>query len=265
MDAVTRARAADLILFCGLLPDPDEVVLRLGQRDHLRDIDQQLVIEAIGPEPNAADIEPDVVEPEHTGRQLAGEVGGDQHDPGLGALDRQLIVRSNAQVRPQPLTSSAPILAALLEILRVRAHQLLRGHARHHGGIADRLQVHVPAILGALELDDRQPARAIEAEQIDAAARLIPVAELLRHHIETIFDGVRLIAQEPLENRPARRARPPRMWSLEADSTRRHRSGRGTRGTPGGSIPAQNEVAGETTADVRATRWRDRVTTARGP
>lgn len=56
-----------------------------------------------------------------------------------------------------------------------------KGHARHHGGITQRLQFHVARIV-ALQFDHHQIGFAVEAEQVNAAVAVHPAAILLGEH-----------------------------------------------------------------------------------
>ena len=57
---------------------------------------------------------------------------------------------------------------------------LIEGHAGDHTGVPDRLEVHKAAVLGPLQLNHDQVGIAIESQEVDPAAAVLPAAELLR-------------------------------------------------------------------------------------
>src|SRR5437764_11056186 len=60
-------------------------------------------------------------------------------------------------------------------------YQLVKSHARNHCGVADRLQLHVSAVLCSFQFYDYEVSLAIdviEAEQIDPAVTVLPFTKL---------------------------------------------------------------------------------------
>lgn len=57
----------------------------------------------------------------------------------------------------------------------------------------------MPAVVGPLQLDDNEVCLRIDGEQIDSAAAVVPIAELLGEHVEVVAQHVDLRAQQSLE------------------------------------------------------------------
>ena len=55
-----------------------------------------------------------------------------------------------------------------------------------HGGVAERLQVHVGAIFVSFEFDDDEIPGPINREQINAAATVFPLGKLFRDKVLTL-------------------------------------------------------------------------------
>ncbi|MEV4512286.1 hypothetical protein AB0K00_25390 [Dactylosporangium sp. NPDC049525] len=77
--------------------------------------------------------------------------------------------------------------------------QVVEGHDRDHGRVAQRLQFQVAAVVGAFEFDDHQPAVAVHAQQVDPAPGVGERAELLRHDQHTVDDRVDPGAEQSLQ------------------------------------------------------------------
>lgn len=60
----------------------------------------------------------------------------------------------------------------------------------------------MPAIVGALELDDDQRALAVESQEIDASPRVLEQSILLRHHKEVITEDVDPLTELALQILP---------------------------------------------------------------
>ncbi len=65
-------------------------------------------------------------------------------------------------------------------------NSLLKGHIRDHCGIAYRLQLHVSAIFGPLQLHNYKIRLSIKREQVDSSLTVCPLRKLLRKN-EEIF------------------------------------------------------------------------------
>jgi len=81
----------------------------------------------------------------------------------------------------------------------VRLHRLRKRHVCNHGGIPNRLQLHVAAILRALQLDDHQIGGAVDGQEIDAPTPGIPLSELLADDVEIPIEDLNLVPQHPLQ------------------------------------------------------------------
>ena len=161
-----------------LLADLYGVLDGLRERDDLLHVDQDPAVVAVGLEADAPDVEVPLVQPHDRGGQLLGKVGGDEDDPdvlaepvlvGLGPLQE-------IEDRGPGLVGVAALLA---EQFAVDADGLLERHRGDHRGVADRLEFHVPAVLGTLQLDDDEVGVLVDAEEVDPPVARVPVAELL--------------------------------------------------------------------------------------
>ena len=56
---------------------------------------------------------------------------------------------------------------------------LIERHRGDHRSVADRLKLHVAAVLGAFQFDHDQIRFLVDREQVDAAMRVFPTAKLL--------------------------------------------------------------------------------------
>lgn len=189
-EPVARGLAAltgDLAAADRLLADRDLVLCGLGQRHDLLHLKDSSITVAVRLDLHAADVQLPLVEPKDGGRQFLGEVRRDQHDPHVehGVVPRRL-------AGPQELEDGGPGIAAgagLVEVRLVRLDRALEGHPRDHRGVADRLELHMPALVVTLELDHDEAGVAVDPEQIDAPLGVLPLAELLGDD-ENIGGGV---------------------------------------------------------------------------
>lgn len=119
------------------------------------------------------------------------DVGGDH-----GFVNALASVQEGRQIR-----SSGYLLAWSLldQVGGVGVSDLGEAHRRHHGGIADGLELHVAAIIGALELDDDEAAGFVEGEEVDAPASVLPVAELLGDDEQIVVEGGDVVSEQALE------------------------------------------------------------------
>lgn len=104
--------------------------------------------------------------------------------PDPGEHDRPGVDLVQAAIRGKPL----PLL-----------HDLVQSHRTDHGGVPDGLQLRVPAVVGALELDDHEPATGVDPKQVNPAASTDEVLELLPDEQHIRRDDVDLVPQESLE------------------------------------------------------------------
>ena len=125
---------------------------------------------------------------------------------------------------------------------------LVEGHLRDHGGVPDRLQVHVSAVLGAFQLDDDEAAVPVDTEEVDPPSRVFPVAELLRDDQYAVGDDLDLRPQQALEIAPFADTRGGKALALQGRKTvpghfvERHspsQSTRSPRASLSGDTPAQ--------------------------
>lgn len=94
-----------------------------------------------------------------------------------------LACRAIAAHSPEELERrDALALADLREIASEHIGGLIEGHGRDHRRVEDGLQLHVAAVVGPLQLDHHEVRIAVDAEEVDAPARLVPVTELFRDH-----------------------------------------------------------------------------------
>src|SRR5262249_35805919 len=85
------------------------------------------------------------------------------------------------------------------EVLLVRVHELREGHSRNHRCVPDGLQLHIAAILGALELDDDEICLLVNAEQVNSSCAVDPSVKLLADHHQAWIKRLNLIAQQSLK------------------------------------------------------------------
>lgn len=106
-------------------------------------------------------------------------------------------------VPPQEGQKLAPrirvVTADLAQIAVERGNRLIEGHGRDHRRIADGLQFHVTAVFGALQFDHDEIGIAVDPEQIDAAAGIVPFAVFLGDHQCVGRDDGNILAQQPLQ------------------------------------------------------------------
>ncbi|MPZ80666.1 MAG: hypothetical protein GEV28_09835 [Actinophytocola sp.] len=122
------------------------------------------------------------VEPQHRRRDLGAEPGGDQDDPDLGRDDRLVVVRVFEPVRERRAGIVGRRRIDPAEVAFEDLDQLVERHGVHHRGIAQRLELHVSAVVRSFELDDDETSRVVDAQEIDAPVAALEVAELLGHH-----------------------------------------------------------------------------------
>jgi len=81
----------------------------------------------------------------------------------------------------------------------VRFGNLVEGHGGDHRRVPDGLQLHVTTGVRALQLDHHEVALAVEREQVDPAARVLPLPVLLSDDQEFLAERARLLADQPLQ------------------------------------------------------------------
>ena len=152
-------------------------------------------------EAHAADVDTALDQPEDRCRQLAAELGRGQDDADV--LREGILV---GLVPPEKVEQLGPrigvSLADLREITSEHIGGLVEGHGRDHRRVAEGLQLHVAAVLGPLELDHHEVRVAVDAEEIDTPARLVPVPELLRDDQRVRSDDRDVCPQKALQVAP---------------------------------------------------------------
>jgi hypothetical protein len=76
-----------------------------------------------------------------------------------------------------------PVLGA---VRRIGGSDIGEVERRDHRGISNGLEVHVAAVIGALQLDDDEASCPVDCQQVDAPASVFPVAVLLGHDEQVI-------------------------------------------------------------------------------
>ena len=92
--------------------------------------------------------------------------------------------------------------SVVAQVLLVNLDQLVEGQRGDHRGVADSLQLHMPAIFGTFQFDNDQIRTFVDAEQIDSTSAVFPFAELLGNHQRIGCDHVDLSFEEGLEVLP---------------------------------------------------------------
>jgi hypothetical protein len=155
---------------------------------------------SVGLDAYAADVQLALVKPHDGGGQFLGELGGhqdDAHVPGEPLLVG-LVPAEESQQRPARVIA----LAQPIQVLAVDLHGPLERHGGYHRGVADGLKLHVAAVLRPLQLEDDEVGVLVHAQQVDAPARVLPVAELLGDDEGVRGDDLDLLAEQPLEVSP---------------------------------------------------------------
>ncbi|TNM38444.1 hypothetical protein FHP29_14425 [Nocardioides albidus] len=120
------------------------------------DIEEKPTIEVVRREADTADVHPvELVEPQHRRRDFLAEVRRREHDRDLSRHDRFFvrIVEPLEQAGTRVVGIDGRALG-LREVGGERLHDVVEGHHRDHRGVPERLELHVTAVLGALQLDD---------------------------------------------------------------------------------------------------------------
>ncbi len=174
------------------------ILRRLRQRNDLADIQNQPAIQVMRTQMDAGDIHLVLVEPQHRRRQFSAKVGAGEDDPhplGKLAFVRLLPIKEIEQVLLRILATAAkPRQESSIDLDRPSPR-----HRTHHRRVADRLQFHVPAIVGSLEFDNDEVRAAIDAEQVDAPATVLELPELLGDDQRVGADDLHMFAQQALQ------------------------------------------------------------------
>src|SRR5581483_10251623 len=139
-------------LLNSLFADPNLVVAGFRQRQHLLDINENLAVEFVGPDPDTTDIQIPLIEPEDRSRQLVRKVSSDKHDANIVA-EGEVIGFFPIEKLQQRLTWIVHTATAPQEG-SVYLNYSLECDRGNHGCIPQRLQVHMPAVFRSLEFDD---------------------------------------------------------------------------------------------------------------
>ena len=128
----------------------------LRQGDQLLNIHQQpVVFQSVGLQANAANVDLAVPQPHDGCGKFLTEIRSGQDDPGIAA-ECHGVRRIRAQEGEDFGTRGIVLRSGFVPMPRQGVDCLLEGHGRHHGSIAQRLKLHVAAVLGAFQFDDNQ-------------------------------------------------------------------------------------------------------------
>ena len=154
---------------------------------------------SVGDELDAADVHAlEAVEPQHGSHQLAAELGRDEHDPHVGR-DRRLLLLAGVDERRQlSARIQTGVRLGVGDVLFVGDDDIAEVHRRNHRGVAERLEVHVRAVV-ALQLYDYEAAGLVHGQQVDPTPGLLPLTKLLRDHKQVVIKDADVIADEPLQ------------------------------------------------------------------
>src|SRR5690606_412773 len=89
-----------------------------------------------------------------------------------------------------------------VEVVAVCVNCLVKCHDRGHRRVPKRLQFHVPAIFGSLQLDHDEVGISIQCEKVDPAPTILPVSELFGDDHQVGGDHMNTSAQKALQVRP---------------------------------------------------------------
>src|SRR5262245_31250918 len=137
--------------------------------------------EIIGLQSNALDVNAVVNQPENGGCNLFGKLCRRENDSNI--LRKRSILRSIPIQEVENCRAGVlAVLAQLFEVSPESVDCLIKYHRRYHGGISDGLEVHVPPVLGALQLYNDEICCFVDSEKIDTTTRVLPFPELLSDH-----------------------------------------------------------------------------------
>lgn len=144
------------------------------------------------------------VQPQDGRGQLAPKVCRDEDDPDVGGDVGLLVIRVARVQKTHELASSIDLRAAPIpgKVRGVGTDDVPERHRGDHCRVAESLEVHMAAVLGPLEFDDHELPCLVDGEQVDPAARVLPLAELLRDDQQVVAEHVDVIANETLHVGP---------------------------------------------------------------
>ena len=176
-----------------LLFELNAILLCLGQRDDLLNVQQEPLAIAIRFQPNTMDAEISFVEPHHGRGQLLGEFCGCQDDPNV--LGELVLVRFFPLQEFEDCCTGIFVPTVLAQVSTKDLNYVVEGHGRDHRRVTDRLQLHMPAVFGPLQLDHNEVGILVQPQQIDPPPAVFPLAELFGDDQRVGRDDVDLLAQ----------------------------------------------------------------------